>query len=363
MADKLTKIERARARACMTSVFFPMLVMGTPTDPDEDIPTMATDGVSIWYNTSYVERQEVDVVISLLFHELLHIVKRHVPRMGNRDPQLWNQAADYDVNGDLVQSGFKLWAGALHDKQFYGKSVETIYDILARDADKRPKQGDTAGEDLKQPQNQSPEQKERAEQNVKERVAFAATQARRAGQMSEALERIVGEMLAPSIPWEAVLLLFMLAISSGGEDWCRRSRMALGRFLPAQRSRSMGEIVLAVDTSGSISDDVFRRVASELDYIADVVKPEAVRVVWCDSRVHGEQMFERGEDIQLKPKGGGGTDMRVALEFAAQYDPAVVILFTDGYTPWPNSEPNYPLLVLCTTEVVAPIGETIHVKV
>ena len=362
MSPHMTKLEQAKSRFVMTSVFFPMLVMGTPIDPDDDLPTMATDGVSIWYNTNYVERQEIDVIISLLAHEILHIVKRHVPRMGSRDPQLWNQAADYDVNGDLVQSGFKLWAGALHDKQFYGKSVETIYDELARDADKRPEQGDTAGEDLKQPKNQSPEQKERAEQNVKERVAFAATQARLAGQMSEGLERIVGEMLAPSIPWEAVLLEFMLAISNGGEDWCRRSRMALGRFLPAQRSRSMGEIVLAVDTSGSISDDVFRRVASELDYIADIVKPECVRVIWCDSRVHGEQLFERGEEIQLKPKGGGGTDMRVALEFAAQYDPAVVILFTDGYTPW-CAEPPYPLLVLSTTEVVAPIGVTIHVKV
>lgn len=357
----MTKLEQAKSRFCMTSVFFPMLVMGTPIDPDETLPTMATDGVSIWYNTDYVNQQDIDVIISLLAHEILHIVKRHVPRRGNRDPELWNHAADYDVNGDLVQSNFKLWPGALHNPKFYGMSVETIYDILARDASQRPKQGDSAGTDLKEPKNQTPEQRERNEQSVKERVAFAATQARLAGQMSEAMERLVGELLEPSIPWEAVLLEFMLNFSNNEEDWTLRSRMALDRFLPSERSQAMGELVFCVDTSGSITDDMFRRVAGELDYIADIVKPEAVRVVWCDSKVQGEQFFERGETITLRPAGGGGTDMRQALVYAEQYDPTVVILFTDGYTPW-GGEPSYPLLVLCTTEVVAPIGSTIHVK-
>ena len=363
MSPTMTKIEQAKARVCLNSVFFPLLIMSTPIDPDDDINTMATDGVSIWYREEYVAQQPVEVVISLLLHEILHIVKRHLPRRGSRDAHLWNVAADFDVNGDLVGAGYPLWPGALHDKQFKGMSVETIYDLLARDADKRPSKGDAAGEDLKDPPPKSPDEQARDEQSVKDRVGQAAVQARLAGQMTDLMERLVGELLVAVIPWEQVLLEFMQTIANtGGEDWGRRSRMALDVFLPAQRSRTMGEVVVVVDTSGSISNDVFRRVMGEVDYIAESVKPSAVRIIWCDSCVRGEQLFERGDDIQLLPKGGGGTDMPVGLAHAAQYDPAVVILFTDCYTPW-CAEPDYPLLVLSTTELVAPIGTTIHVKV
>ena len=65
--------------------------------------------------------------------------------------------------------------------------------------------------------------------------------------------------------------------------------------------------------------------------------------------------------IKLEPKGGGGTDMRVPLKYAEQFDPKVVVLFTDGYTPWPKEEPPYPLIVCCTTNVEVPVGQVIRI--
>ena len=92
-----------------------------------------------------------------------------------------------------------------------------------------------------------------------------------------------------------------------------------------------------------------------------MIKPSLIRVIWADdadcSRM---ETFEPEEELLLHPKGGGGTDMRLPLRYVEQFEPMVVILITDGYTPWPDSTP-YPLLVLCNTDVVAPIGDTIRV--
>ena len=36
-------------------------------------------------------------------------------------------------------------------------------------------------------------------------------------------------------------------------------------------------------------------------------------------------------------------------------------MFTDGYTPWPDIEPEYPLIVCCTTDTEVPIGMDIRI--
>jgi predicted metal-dependent peptidase len=119
--------------------------------------------------------------------------------------------------------------------------------------------------------------------------------------------------------------------------------------------------VLIGDTSGSIGNDELVKYMSEAAAIAEEVRPEHIRIMWADTRVAGEQVFEEGEPITPKPMGGGGTDMRVPLREAEQYEPEVVVLFTDGYTPWPDGEPPFPLIVCCTTETEVPIGIDVRI--
>ena len=108
---------------------------------------------------------------------------------------------------------------------------------------------------------------------------------------------------------------------------------------------------------------MFAQVGCEIDEIAEQVKPERVRMIWADdAECSREEVFERGDEIVLHPKGGGGTDMRKPLKFAEEYDPIVVILITDGLTPWPNTEPPYPLIVICTTTANVPIGQVVRMN-
>ena len=105
----------------------------------------------------------------------------------------------------------------------------------------------------------------------------------------------------------------------------------------------MGELVLAVDTSGSIDVDLLQRFGAELRAAVDQTAPSRVRVIYCDTKVHRVDTFERGEEITLAPVGGGGTDFRPVFD-AIEERPACLVFFTDLCGRFPETAPDYPVL-------------------
>ncbi len=367
-------MEKARAKMLLKHAFFGTLVMSTPMKKRDDVPTMATDMNNIYYSQEFVDKlPNVDQVMMGLAHEAFHIALQHGMRRNGRNPELWNVAGDYAINLILKDSGFEMIDGILLDDQYRGMSADAIYDKLQKDAEQRKKAGGSGdplhgigegsmGGDLRAPEgNMDAESIARTERSIQQRVAQAANVARMAGQLSGDLERLVGEILNPSVPWRELLRHFMTQTTHDDESWTRRNRRIKDYVLPGRWSERMGEIIFIGDTSGSIGNDELAKYAAETQSVAEQMNPEKIRVVWADTKVAGEQAFDPGEDIVFEPKGGGGTDMRVPLDYVRQLDPVVVVLCTDGYTPWPDSEPDYPLIVLCTTDADCPIGTVIRV--
>jgi predicted metal-dependent peptidase len=119
------------------------------------------------------------------------------------------------------------------------------------------------------------------------------------------------------------------------------------------------------DTSGSCFDTgSVTRFASELASVVELVRPSLVRVLYCDWGIQGEQAFEDGHFAiaNVKPKGGGGTDLTLAFKYIAEkrYAPQACIVLSDGETPF-GTAPPYPVLWCLTTRINAPYGRTIHV--
>ena len=393
-------MQKARAQMAVKHVFFASLVLSTKCVENKNIPTACTDMTRIDFNPEFVEGlKDVKLVMFVLAHEVMHIALKHGFRRGYRNPVGWNIACDFVINLQLQKAGFSVWDQALIDVKYDGMSAEQVYDALKKEADaqggsgngqgrgsgkkgqgggsgrQRGPQGPGApndgfgehpgsvmGGDILDPGELSEEEKSQIEQRISQQVAQAASMARMQGVMPADLARLVDGVLNPPMPWQQVLAEFMYqSCTCTDETWSRRDRRFPDTYLPGRYSETMGEIVIIGDTSGSIGDQIFAQTGAELDGMMHQVKPERVRVVWADDAdCSAEEIFEAGEPIVLHPKGGGGTDMRKPLKFVEQYDPRVVIMITDGYTPWPDVEPDYPLIVLMSTEEPCPIGRVVR---
>jgi predicted metal-dependent peptidase len=133
---------------------------------------------------------------------------------------------------------------------------------------------------------------------------------------------------------------------------------------------SIGEIVVAIDTSGSIGQEQINEFATELVSICEVVTPDAIRILWWDTMVHGEQVFtDNYTNIgqMLKPLGGGGTRVACVSEYInnKKVEAEAVLVFTDGYVEqspkWDISAPTL-WLVTDNTGWQPPAGKKVIVN-
>ncbi len=136
--------------------------------------------------------------------------------------------------------------------------------------------------------------------------------------------------------------------------------------MPSSISETMGRMVIAIDTSGSIGSEEIRQFLGELKMICESVLPEHVSLLYWDTEVCQHEKYDRdqldGILLSTKPGGGGGTDINCVFNFVKEHklDPACIVVLTDGHTPWPGNI-SVPTLFGITTDVVAPIGKTIKI--
>jgi predicted metal-dependent peptidase len=374
---KLSVFETARAGIVKTQamMFFASALLQTRYVIDETCDTAWTDMVVIGYNPSFIEKLSVAVAKFVILHELLHILLKHGLRRGSRDPAEWNICCDYAINVILRDMGVAIWEHALIDERYRGMSAEQIYAARQQERSKsrgksqgkslgqgngqsQPQPGDQGGlgGDLRQVAAVTPEQVAAIEHEISKTVARATTIAKQYGVMPGALEAIVGATYEDPVPWEQVLIDYMSAVVKQRENWSRRNRRYSDVILPSCWSNGMDELTIVADSSGSMfSKPVFERVAVAVNHIVTIIKPMTVRVIWSDDKdCQNIDVFEDGAEVILHPKGGGGTDMRKPLVYAEQYRPEVVLLLTDGYTPWPDVATPFPLIVGCTTDAPCP---------
>ena len=375
----MEKLEIAKSRMLLKHVFFGTAILSTPIVKTVSVPTAGTDSVKIYWNPNFFDDLDVDEHQFVFAHEVLHILLKHKFRQGGRNHRIWNMACDYVINRILIEAKCgKMPTGrkaGLYDKRFDGMSEEQIYDILKKEDDQKRQgrgqpgdglnEGGMPGDIMELPEEVTPDQVEIIKRGIDQKLAQAANMARLAGKMPGEIEKLIDELLNPKVPWQDLLRDYMTRLVHEDESWNRRNRRVTSVYLPARHNERMAGLTIIGDTSGSIGPEDYARIATEIKAILEDVNPEFIRVLWADTRTAGVQMMEPGDFTgprDLKPKGGGGTDMRVPLKDAEEYEPPVVVLITDGYTPWPDCEPPFPLIVVLTTDVQCPVGQVVRVN-
>ena len=354
------KLTTARIGLLLKAPFFGQLATRmTLTNADTWCGTAATDGRKFYYNSEFVNNMPLKQLEFLVGHEILHAVYDHMSRRVDRQPRLANIAADYCVNYDLVEQriGEKISVvPILYDAKFKGMSYEEVYEYLYENADKinmtqleqmvlddhleEDGNGDGSGKDGDKDGNGRPKLSKEEAAAIRDEIkgaVIAAAQAAGAGNLPSGVKRLLKDMTEPVIGWKDLLQQQIQSTIKNDYSWARPSRRGwhIDAILPASKPGDMIDVCIALDQSGSISEDDSRAFLGEIKGIMDSFDEYKI-TVWCfDTDIYNCQTFtsDNIDDIMnYEPMGGGGTDFMANWEFMQEnnIEPKKFIMFTDG---------------------------------
>lgn len=364
-ADKLS---RAKAKLVMYHPFFATIVCNMPIIEDHGIPTMATNGKRILYNPDFVDTMTLDNTMAVLCHEVGHCVFNHPFRRGNRNPKRFNIAGDYVINDMIVTDGIgTLPEGALIDPRLVadgGGTTDGVYDLLPEEDDSDDYNGTSI--DLCEDAPGDASERAQAEAEMRVTLAQAARVAKASGKLSASLARLVDETLAPQIKWRDVLRNFLTTKAKIDLSYARPNRRFLTHdlIMPSLTGEALGEIVIAVDCSGSIGQREISEFAAEITAIHEDCRPAKVHVVYFDSAVSHYESYEPEDQLDIRPHGGGGTAFSPIFQYVAHkdIDPAACVVLTDLWCSDFGPQPHYPVLWVSNGKDHAPWGDVVKMK-
>jgi predicted metal-dependent peptidase len=374
-ANSREKIVVARVNLLLRHSFFGNLATRLQlVNADEWCQTAGTDGLKLYYNSRFIQKLNKKEVEFLVAHEVLHIVYDHFGRRGEREPRLWNIANDYAVNADLRKhkvGEFITSVPCLYDHKYENKSSEEIYQILYENADKidindlldmllddhldgddsdDQSGNDKDGNDKKSGKGRprlSAEEREQIRQELKSAIVTAA-QTASAGSIPAGVERLVKEITNPTLNWRELLQTVLTSTVKNDYSWLRPSRRSwhIDAILPGLKPGEEIEVDVALDVSGSISDEQVKRFLGEIAGIMEAFDSYRIHVFSFDTSVYNPQDFtsENLDDINTyDPMGGGGTDFTVIFDHLKKNNrtPARLIVLTDGYPNGSWGDENY----------------------
>ena len=351
---------------------------------DDTVPTACTNGRDEMYGRPFVESLNDKELRFLVLHEVYHKLYRHLTTwrwMYDEHQQAANMACDYVINIKLVddnKDGFAAMTGPLEmgclDDKYSGWDSAMVYADLKKQA-----QGGGGGQgqgqgfdehDWDGAKEMTAEETQALAREIDEAVRQGALAA---GKMGSGGERMFDDLLQPQQDWREVLREFITATCTGKDysTWKRPNRrfIGAGHYMPSGISEQIGEIVVAPDMSGSIGQPELTRMLSEVKSIAETVHPEAVRLLYWDTKICGDERYEAHELDTLaqstKPAGGGGTMVECVPEYmtAKQIKVQAAIVFTDGYLGGSWGQWDCPVLwvIVDNKNCTPPFGTTVHV--
>ena len=395
------------------------------------VRTTGTDARYFYYNPEFIRHLNLVQTQFMLAHDAMHCALSHFARRSHREIRRWDIACDHAVNLLLSDEGLKPPPGCLLNFEYHGLTAEEIYPLIPNDTEEEPiddhmyEQSDAGSGGQSKPQpgtappennddssqsqggngkgegegespgnappqpNPDPNQGSGAEQQEGEteneqasglsetekqelgqlwqqRLAAAAQQAAQAGKLSQSLARMVDHLLQPQLPWRMLLARFMKVSARDDYSFQRPSRREGEAILPSLAS-SMIDVLVILDTSGSIGEDEMREFISEVDGLKSQMRAR-ITLHACDVKLceKGPWTFESWEPLFLPTglSGGGGTSFVPPFEWIErqQLRPDLVLYFTDAEGDFPQREPHCPVIWLVKGKGAIPWGQRVQLN-
>ncbi|MCX4745882.1 VWA-like domain-containing protein [Kitasatospora sp. NBC_01287] len=357
------RLHAARVRPYLATALFALHIVES-----RRVPTMAVDRHWRCYaSPAFVARTPVEELAGVWVHEVSHLLRDHHGRgdrlareqglTGPGERLRMNIAADCEINDDVYGSGLVQPEGAVLPAALGLPDGELMEDYLSRirldltTQDLAWLDCGSGADGLEREWDLGPGDAHGLSAQEQDAVRFRVAQgiSARPGNSPRAWQRWAEEAFHPPQPWRALLgaAVRSAASSAGaGEDYSysrpsRRSSALPGTVLPSLRRRPP-RVCVVIDTSGSVSDGELGSALLEVAAISRAVggRRDLVSVMSCDAAARIAHPLCQAEKIPLV--GGGGTDLRTGFAKAlrSQHPPDVIVVLTDGQTPWPATRPS-----------------------
>lgn len=369
------------------TAFFTTMFLNMKHTWDYSVPQAMNNGLEVKYNPDYFLSLDKEQRLGLMMEETLHTAFMHMERLGERDKDRWQRAADEVARNALNDAGFKLPPDRTFDTQYQGKSSDEVYRLIPVNDPPPPQdQNDLApppvggggsgdgdsGEGGDSNQQSQGNSQAAADANLRSKVEDLLVQANQAAKMAGnvagsvpgQLELFLEKLLNPVLPWQTILRRWMMAQAK--TDFTMRrpnKRFFPQHYLPSMLSESLVDVMVAVDISGSVSDSDFQQFVSETHRIMKAFKPKSIRFIQFDTKIQHDDNIRSLNDLKkLKFHGRGGTDPTPVIELANQVKPKVLLFFTDGefWRELPDYKGNLVWLIHNNERFEAPYGKTVH---
>lgn len=362
------RIDLAFSKMGIREPFIAAVMTKITKEVSTEVSTAATNGKWIKFNPEFIDGVDDQQMFGLALHEALHIVLMHVWRRGDRDPQIWNYANDAIINAYIRERGYKLPDGGVNESWVTDDmDSEYVYKQMKKDEEESGESKGAGGFDGQGDMEDAPDEATKAD--LEATILASAEMAKACGESSGLIDSILKSVGKSKVDWRTELRAMMTSASNEDYTYRRPSRrfISQGLYLPSLYSEGLGGILIAVDSSGSMTQEELQQIANEVTQIAGDLNPEFMQVVYCDTEVVAEQRFEQGEDIVLTCKGRGGTRFAPAFEYADNYHQPIIgmIYFTDMCGNLNECvEPPFPMIWANTSgrDTTAPFGVVTNVE-
>jgi predicted metal-dependent peptidase len=291
----------------------------------------------------------------------MHVALLHITRLKGRNRKKWNMAADFVINLMLVERGFTMPKGGLLDKSYAGLSTEQVYDLIP----------DQQAEDYPMDIEEAPGDLPAMEEGIKEILVRASVASKMAGDKPGSIpgdiQIYLDKLLKPKLPWKVILRRFIQSFAKDDYTFTRPNRRFFTKHnLPALKSEKLIDLAIAVDTSGSVTDEEFKRFVSETSGILKMMQPDEMTLIQFDTKLKSIDTLKNLQDLsRVTFTGRGGTKIGPVLEWAKEAKPQLLLVFSDGEFYWPGDLLKNPTLWMIhnNKDFKAPFGQVIHYEV
>ena len=363
---------KAKSQLIMKYPYFGMLASRLKHESNESVRAYASNGVRFLYNPDFIQRRNIDELMFILTNCVMHHILAHQQRKLNRHGSLWQLATDYAINNLLRKNGLAIPNGANFNEEYADMFAEEIYEILKNNffddtngafddenngdenAPKEKKSNDFANlENIEAELDPTSESEWDYAASVSKELALKKSV------MPSGFERLAKKMKTNDVDWRFELYNAINRHMRNNYAFMPPNKKHLyrGFCLPSLTSDALS-LCVAVDTSGSINDELLGAFMEEFKNIMQSFPAVKIELIIADAKVHSHYSFQGGEKMDFALKGGGGTDYRPVFDYVEANLPmnTMLLYFTDGDGWFPKYPPNYEVLWALSRKAKVPFG-------